>query len=722
MTERENVNSEALSGTSSLEGRPAGVFPRPRSKVTAFGFAAPPPDPTGAEALYYEGMAAYQHRNWEEALDRFSRLKELQPTRPGLDALLDEVRWFLQLSKTLTLQVVDPRQGEAVPPPSSSLPSEKGDEGTRRPRWQTPKAVTLWGLPALAVIGVVALALIALQGHLPWSNAADRQAQELYNRGQARLTVGDYEGAQSAFQKLLEVSPNDPEALLGLNRARRLQTLAQEYATAEAAIAEEDWDAAAAALDKVLALDSSYADAQAKADFVAQRRRLAALYSDASRLYDLGQWEDAIVQFEKIRALDDTYRTEAIAEFLFVCYHNAGHELIERADGDAAKVQQAITYFSNALAIHPRNRLAADARRLGSLYLEAVRAMAAGNLADAHTQLEALLAETPTYANGQAARQLYDLLLKRAEEALRNGDIQAGIRFYQQAQTVAVADHSAAITGEAYARAITPTPTPTYTPTPRPTPAPITPTPYAVVRTGVLNLRAGPGIGYPVVGQVRTADSLAIIGRNADDSWLRVCVSSPGGEASGTSSLEGCALQGDNLPYSGAGEVRGFAGQVGWVAAGLVDVQGMLALLPVVTPPALPTATPTRRPATPARQVVCIAGNVLDVRGQPLVGWTVVLQPPAGPAQTARTSSTGFYRFANLSPGTYTVSEQLNAGWRAISPQSTTVVIAPADICYFVDFWNEKVESAGPQPPTPTATPRPTDVPTAEPPTPTPPR
>ena len=59
-------------------------------------FFRPPPDP--AEALYYEGMAAYQHRTWEQALDRFSRLKELQPTRPGLDALLDEVRWFLQAS------------------------------------------------------------------------------------------------------------------------------------------------------------------------------------------------------------------------------------------------------------------------------------------------------------------------------------------------------------------------------------------------------------------------------------------------------------------------------------------------------------------------------------------------------------------------------------------------------------------------------------------------
>jgi tetratricopeptide (TPR) repeat protein len=269
-------------------------------------------------------------------LARFSRLKELQPTRPGLDALLDEVRWFLQL--------------QATAPHATSGSAENGlggaYSGTVRQagRWPT------WLILIPVAVGLIALLLIAFQGRLPWSTA-ERGTQELYNRGQARLAVGDYEGAYAAFKKLLEVAPDDPEAQLGLVRAERQQTLAQGYAAAEAAIAEEDWDKAASELEKVLAVDANYAGAQAKADFISQRRRLAGLYSDGGRLYDLGRWEEAIAQFQKIRDLDASYRAEAVNEFLFTSYLNAGQALIASAAGGVASVQRAVDYFANALAI-----------------------------------------------------------------------------------------------------------------------------------------------------------------------------------------------------------------------------------------------------------------------------------------------------------------------------------------------------------------------------------
>ena len=205
---------------------------RPRS------FSAPPPDP--AEALYYEGMAAYQHRNWEQALERFSRLKELQPNRPGLEALLDEVRWFRQLQA-------------AAPAAPVGAASRREPAEEPRPRGELARRWRNWALVGLAVVGIVALTLIALGGRWPWAAASGREAQELYNRGQARLAVGDYEGAQAAFKKLLELTPNDPEAVQGLSRAERQQTLAQDYAAAEAAIAVDDWDTAGVELASTLA-------------------------------------------------------------------------------------------------------------------------------------------------------------------------------------------------------------------------------------------------------------------------------------------------------------------------------------------------------------------------------------------------------------------------------------------------------------------------------------
>lgn len=637
--------------------------PRPRSLV-------PPPPPDPAEALYYEGMAAYQHRNWVQALDRFTRLKELQPTRPGLDALLDEVRWFLQLQATV------PSGAGTVEVSTADKPLFQPAERAWSGRRQT------WWVVILAIIGLLALLLFVFQDRLPWARVSDREAQEIFNRGQARLAVGDYEGAEAAFLKLLEIAPNDPEAQLGLSTARRQKALAQSYAAAQAAIADEDWDKAGAELEKILAMDPGYADAQARADFVAQRRRLASLYEDGSRLYDLGHWEEAIAQFERIRELDRFYRPEAVAEFLFVCYMNAGEAAIERADGDVAVVTKAVDYYSRALAIHPRNRLATNGRRLSGLYLEAVRSLAAGNRAEAQSRLEALLAEVPDYGRGEAARQLYRLLLANAESALKAGDIPAAIQWYVQAQAVPGVDVSAAARGLAVARAITPTPTPSPTATPSPTPVP---QPVAIVAQGPLNLRSGPGQGYPVVGQARSGDRLLVTGRNADGSWLRVCF------------------------VVESGLCRSGVDQGGWLSSRLIEVRGDLAMVAVITPAPPPVNTPLRPTNTLVPRITCITGTVRDVaNGSPLAEWTVTLQGVNGSTLSLRSGQDGVYRFAGLVTGSYTVSQRLEPGWRAVSPLSTVVMVIPAADCVVVDFWNSREEAVGGEapPPAPTPTPR----------------
>jgi len=82
-------------------------------------------------------------------------------------------------------------------------------------------------------------------------------------------------------------------------------------------------------------------------------------------------------------------------------------------------------------------------------------------------------------------------------------------------------------------------PGPTATPTPSPTPV------VAVVRPGPaqgLNVRAGPGTGYPVLDILPAGSRLTVVGRSADEGWVEVC----------------CVLRGER----------------GWVAAELVDLPG----------------------------------------------------------------------------------------------------------------------------------------------------
>lgn len=69
----------------------------------------------------------------------------------------------------------------------------------------------------------------------------------------------------------------------------------------------------------------------------------------------------------------------------------------------------------------------------------------------------------------------------------------------------------------------TPTPSPTETPVPTPTITPIPPTPYVVVPSGIVSLRSGPGVEYPLVAQLGPLVPIAITGQNPEGSWYRIC-------------------------------------------------------------------------------------------------------------------------------------------------------------------------------------------------------
>jgi len=70
--------------------------------------------------------------------------------------------------------------------------------------------------------------------------------------------------------------------------------------------------------------------------------------------------------------------------------------------------------------------------------------------------------------------------------------------------------------------------TPTHTPIPAPTNTPTPAYPEAVVLTETLNLRAGPGTVYGIVGQVVAGQRFRISGRNEAGGWLKICC--PAGE------------------------------------------------------------------------------------------------------------------------------------------------------------------------------------------------
>lgn len=64
----------------------------------------------------------------------------------------------------------------------------------------------------------------------------------------------------------------------------------------------------------------------------------------------------------------------------------------------------------------------------------------------------------------------------------------------------------------------TPTPLPSTTPTPT-----ATPTPYIEIESGLVGLRTGPGVNYPFVAQLGPDIPVALVGRNPQGTWYRIC-------------------------------------------------------------------------------------------------------------------------------------------------------------------------------------------------------
>lgn len=409
-----------------------------------------------AENLYAEGMAYYQQRQWRQALAAFSRLQELQPQRPGIAALLDEINWFIELEEMTPEQPQNPASAATA----------------TRLRW-LPWVISLIILVTAAVVVFLVAGdrLFGFPGRQP-----DPGLVELYNEGQSQLAIGNYDGAIAAFESILSRDPKDIAAQAGLKQARQLREMAEKYKTAREAIDSEDWDTARANLEAIVAQYPAYENASQLLDYVTRQQELDTLFSQAVAAYNANHWAEAISLFESIQTKDDAFRTDALKESLFISYLEEGERLIEEHGDDVDNVRQALQHFNAALTIHPDNQRAAQNRRLANLYLTALLAIKRQDWEQAAENLESIYEVSPEYAGGRAACLLYQTYIALAKDDMRREKYYSALRFVNRSlaitpacdsQSEALRLRDALLLAMATA---TPTATPTHTPTLTPTP------------------------------------------------------------------------------------------------------------------------------------------------------------------------------------------------------------------------------------------------------------
>ena len=448
----------------------------------------PQPEAAGAsEALYEKGMSHYRRREWQEALECFRQLKALDPGRHGIEALLSELQIFIQLQEIEPNHVQEEEETAPEEPLEEPALPEKEEAAP-----QPDRNRLLWVGGGVALVLIVAIAAFALRPLLAANQVRTNQTT-LYNRGEARLAVEDYDGAIQAFEELLAQTPDDKRAQVALERAQRLRTVSQLYREAQQAVNTQDWDTASQKLDTILTIEPDYRDARSLSASVEKQRRMITLYSEGVSFYNQGDWAQARQRFEEVSKLDANYRTDNVLQYLFVAYLNEGLSLVNGPRDSLETARQAVDRFGDALRLSPRNEQAVEERRRAAQYLEAYTAYDRGRWEEAIILASRLYNLDSHYAGGKLASLLYRSYVELGKGYEESQDYTKALEAYRTALALPVSDHSTAQAREhtLVLRLYTPTPTATATGTPTKTPT-ITPTPRPVTSTPIPTITPQP--------------------------------------------------------------------------------------------------------------------------------------------------------------------------------------------------------------------------------------
>ncbi|MBI2898992.1 MAG: protein kinase, partial [Planctomycetes bacterium] len=168
----------------------------------------------------------------------------------------------------------------------------------------------------------------------------------------------EYEGAEGAARKILEIDPNDDKAKKVVIEApvlRRKKDAAKALAEARDSLARRDLDAALEAADRACKLDPANANAQAvQADLTERKAKLDETVADAEEHLKARRYEDAVAIADRVLAewpnsAAEKVKREAQAALDQLRKHLAqGQKALE-----AGRHEEAATHFEAAVALRP---------------------------------------------------------------------------------------------------------------------------------------------------------------------------------------------------------------------------------------------------------------------------------------------------------------------------------------------------------------------------------
>ena len=429
---------------------------------------------TGTEdPRYKEGMAHLQGGQWHEALGCFEALAEQFPESPAIAQALKEARYKAELA---------------------------GDTQVKERRWNIPwRAIASRVIMVIAVVAVAAGLLEARRRYMPVLVAARAEAARVKRLSDATalLARGDVDGAEVLYQRLLEEEPGHEEALKGLELVANQREVADAYQQALGYEAVGDYQAAIDSFTRVSILAPTYRDVGVRIMTNKRHQELESLLAEADADFEARQSQDALSKYRQIRETDESYQEVTVESRLFDLYLVLGHESLDQREAFAEAEQQALEYFSSALALRPRDAEAALQAKLLRLVIGGQNRFYQGAWKAAVTRLRQVYDERPGHLGEKGFGMLYEAYINLGDQYEHDGDLYLAYEQYLSAlecgsQSTPPLDTTLAQGRLAtLAPRLTPTPTATLTPLPTPTGLPTaapTPRPLAAYRNSIVFL------------------------------------------------------------------------------------------------------------------------------------------------------------------------------------------------------------------------------------------
>lgn len=264
----------------------------------------------------------------------------------------------------------------------------------------------LWALWISGAVTFFAAAMLILA--LVLGVRAGQQQLELKRRQQISVimqqalefhTEGRIEAARIAYEEILTLDPDNVAAVDGLTQLRMAQNSPSPIAvTEQQALPNSTVSPAsvptAASLPTTAAVPTQTATADSSG---------ATALTDAQQALNAGRWTEAIAQLLALRAANPAYEQAEVSDLLFGAYVNLATE-----KDNQNKLQEALTYFDNALALNPDAADIRNERRLIAHYIDAIT-YAEADWAAAIDALNAIYDQEPDYRDVKV----------RLQEALR---------------------------------------------------------------------------------------------------------------------------------------------------------------------------------------------------------------------------------------------------------------------------------------------------------------